>query len=136
MDQKPTRSLPIKHVIGVIDQLQEAEQAIQSLQDAGYAAQDVHLFPSQVFVETMQQKRQQISSFGRALHVVMFSNDDGFHGDLYLHQAQRGAHILAVYASAREQEQEIAKLLHTYHGHHVKYIGQWTVTDYPSSAGL
>ncbi len=133
--QKPMRSLPTNHVIGVIDQLQEAEQAVQSLQNAGYAAQDILLISSQAFIEAIQQRRQQSSSFKRASHAFLVSSDDGFPAELYLQQAQRGSHVLAVYASTGEQAQQIVQELQAYHVHHLKYFSQWTTTDYPSSAG-
>jgi hypothetical protein len=122
-------------VIGVIDQLQVAEQAVQSLQNAGYAAQDILLISSQAFIEAIQQRRQQTSSFTRASHAFFASSDDGFPADMYLQQAQRGANMLAVYASTGEQAQQIVQVLHVYPVHHLKYFSQWTTTDYPSSAG-
>ena len=134
--QEPMRSLPTNYVIGVIDQLQEAEQAVQALQNAGYAVQDMLLIPSQDFIEAIKQRRQQTSAFKRVMHAFSVSSDEGFPADLYLQQAQRGAHMLAVYASRGEQAQQIVQELHAYHVHHLKYFSQWTTTDYPSSAGL
>ncbi|MBA3948061.1 MAG: hypothetical protein H0X37_26370 [Herpetosiphonaceae bacterium] len=129
--QEPVRSLPKNHVIGVIEQLQEAEQAVQALQNAGHAAQDILLIPSQTFIEAIQQRRQQTSSFKRATHAFLVSSDDGFPAELYLEQAQRGAQVLAVYASTREQADQIVHALHAYHVHHLKYFSPWTTNDYP-----
>jgi hypothetical protein len=44
-----TLSFPRKHVIGVFDSLQEGEQAIQALVDAGYRAEDIAFIPGQDF---------------------------------------------------------------------------------------
>jgi hypothetical protein len=74
----PTRSLPKKHVIGVIDQVQEAEQVVQALQDAGYAAQDILLIPSQAFIEGIQERRQHTSRLRQALHIFLTSSDEDF----------------------------------------------------------
>ncbi len=134
-NQEPMRSLPTNYVIGVIDQLQEAEQAVQTLQKAGYAAQDMLLISSQDFIEAIQQRRQQTSAFKRAIHAFSVSSDEGFPADLYMQQAQRGACVLAVYASTREQAQLIAQELQVYPVHHLKYFSQWAITDFPSSAG-
>ena len=129
------RSLPTNYVIGVIEQLQEAEQAVQTLQTAGYAAQDMLLISSQDFIEAIQQRRQQTSAFKRAVHTFSVSSDEGFPADLYMQQAQRGAYVLAVYASTGEQAQQIAQELRAYPVHHLKYFSQWSTTNFPSSAG-
>ncbi len=134
-NQEPMRSLPTNYVIGVIDQLHEAEQAVQTLQSTGYAAQDILLIPSQDFIEAIQQRRQQTSSFTRAVHAFSVSSDEGFPADLYLQQARQGSHMLAVYASTGEQAQQIAQELRAYPVHHLKYFSQWAITDFPSSAG-
>jgi hypothetical protein len=134
MSNQKLRALPTNHVIGVIDQLQEAEQAVQALQDAGHAAQDMLLLSSQAFIEAIQQRQQQTSAFKQAIHTFFASSDDGFPGDLYFQEAQKGVHVLAVYASTKEQAQQIAQELYVYHVHHLKYFSRWTTTDYPASA--
>ncbi len=131
--QEPMRSLPTNYVIGVIDQLREAEQAVQTLQNTGYTAQDMLLISSQDFVEAIQQRRQHTSAFKRAIHAFSVSSEESFPADMYLHQAQRGAYVLAVYASTGEQAQQIAQKLHAYPVHHLKYFSQWAITDFPSS---
>jgi hypothetical protein len=135
-NQEPVRSLPTKYVIGVIDQRQEAEQAVQTLQNGGCAAQDILLISSEDFIEAIQQRRQQTSAFKRTIHAFSVSSDEGFPADLYLQQTQRGACVLAVYASTGEQAQQIAQVLHAYPVHHLKYFSQWSITDFPSSAKL
>ncbi|MBA2677918.1 MAG: hypothetical protein H0U76_05925 [Ktedonobacteraceae bacterium] len=135
--QEPTRStrpLPTNYVIGAIDQLQEAQQAVQALQDAGYAAPDILLISSQDFIEAIKQREQQkISSFEKAAHKFFISSDEGFPMDTYLQQVQRGAHILAVYTSTADQAQQIAQILNKYHAHQLNYFSRWTTTNFPST---
>jgi hypothetical protein len=134
-NQEPTgsaRSLPTNHLIGVIDQLQEAEQAVQALQDAGYAAQDILLIPSQAFIEGIQERQQQSSRFANAVHIFFASTEESYPGDVYLQQAQRGAQVLAVYAPTVEQAQQIAPILSKYHIQLLKYFGRWATTNFPS----
>jgi adenosine/AMP kinase len=119
-------------VIGAIDQLQEAEQAVQALQDAGYAASDILLISNQDFIEAIQQRKQQTSSFEKAAHKFFISSDEGFPADVYLQQVQRGTQIVAVYTSIANQAQEIAQVLGRYHAHQLNYFSRWTTTNFPS----
>lgn len=50
-----TLSFPGKHVVGVFGSLQEAEQAVQALVDAGYHVEDMALIPSQDFPSAFQE---------------------------------------------------------------------------------
>jgi len=128
----PTHPLPTNYVIGVVEQWQEAEQAVQALHDAGHAAQDILLFRSQVFIEGLQGMLQQSSPLARAAHIFFTSSDEGFPGNLYLQHAQRGAHVLAVYTPTVDKAEQIAQVLSVYHVHLLKYFSRWTTTDFPS----
>lgn len=62
----------------MIDDLQQAEQAVQALWDAGYATIDIHLFASEQFVAAVEHRNQQHSRLLRALLHFFTSTDDGF----------------------------------------------------------
>lgn len=132
INQKPMRSLPTNHIIGVIDQFQEAEQAVQALQNAGYRAQDILLIGDRAFIEAIQQRQQQTSPFKWAIHVFFASTDVGFPADLYAQQARQGSQVLAVHTSTVDQAQQIAQILGGYHVHLLKYFGRWVTADFPS----
>jgi hypothetical protein len=130
----PVAPFPCKYVHSVIDHLSQAEQALQALQDAGYPAQDLRLFASQEFVAAVEHRLQQQSRLSDWLFRFFASTDDGFPGDVYLHEAQCGHLILVVHLKSAEQMEQVCDLLAPYCAHHIKYIGTWTVTDLPSSA--
>ncbi|MDQ6672941.1 MAG: hypothetical protein M3069_19745 [Chloroflexota bacterium] len=127
-----TRPLPKDHVIGAIARLQEAEEAVQALQKAGYPARDILLIPSNMFIDGLQERRQNAGRVRQALHAFFTSSDEGYPGDLYLEHARNGRNVLAVYASTDEQAQGIAQVLSTYHVHSLRYYGPLTVTSFPS----
>jgi hypothetical protein len=130
----PTAPFPRKYVHSVIDDLQQAVQAVQALQAAGYDGSRIRLFASQEFVAAFQHRLQQQSRLSDWLFRFFTSTDDGFPGDVYLHEAQRGHLILVVHLKSSEQMEQVRDLLAPTHAHHIKYIGTWTVTDLPSSA--
>src|SRR5438876_8832088 len=90
----PAAPFPRKYVHSVFDELQDAVQAVQALQTAGYAAGDIHLMASWDYKEAVE-RRQAPMGF-------LSSIDEDFVG-VYLHEARRGRHILAVRLSRYEQ---------------------------------
>ncbi len=130
----PPAPFPSKYVHSAINNLPQAEQAVQALQDAGYPAQDIHLFVSQEFVAAVEHRLQQQSRLSDMLFRFFASTDGGFPGHVYLYEAQRGHSILVVHLNRIEQMEQVRDLLAPYRAHHIKYIGTWTVTDLPSSA--
>jgi hypothetical protein len=130
----PVAPFPRKYVYSAIDNLHQAEQALQVLQDAGYNAQNIRLFASQEFVAAAEHGLQQQSRLSEMLFRFFASTDDGFPGDVYLQEAQLGHSILLVHLKSAEQMEQVRDLLVPYRAHHIKYIGTWTVTDLPSSA--
>ena len=130
----PMAPFPRKYVHCVIDDLQQAEQAVQALQDAGCEAREIRLFASQEFVAAVKHRLQQNSRFSEMLFRFFASTDDGFPGDVYMHEAQLGHLILFVHLKGSVQVKQMSDLLTLYSAHYIKYIGTWTVTDLPSSA--
>src|SRR5947199_6861367 len=81
---------PLHRVVGVINSLQEAKQAVRALQDAGYRAQDIHLIPSQDFIAGVREWEQQKSPLAQTVEIFLASYDEGFPRDTYLHEAEQG----------------------------------------------
>jgi hypothetical protein len=59
------------HLVGVIDTLQEAKQAVRALQDAGYHAQDIHLISSQEFIAGVQKWKQRKSPLAQMFEIFL-----------------------------------------------------------------
>jgi hypothetical protein len=130
----PPAPFPRKYVHSVIDDLQQAGQAVQALQAAGYDGSRIYLFAGQEFVTAFEHRLRQQGRLSNWLFRFFASTDDGFPGDVYLHEAQRGHLILVVHLTSAEQMQQVRDLLASYHADYIKYMGTWTVTDLPSSA--
>ena len=122
----------IHQVVSVIDTLQEAEQAVHALQDAGYHAQDIHLISSQEFIADVREWKQQKNPLSRLVEIFLGSDDEGFPGAMYLDEAEQGHAILSMRLSASEQMNQVRDILVNYHAHQIKYFGRWAITDLPS----
>jgi len=125
----PTSSFPKDHVVAIIDTVEEAEQAVQALQQAGYSADGIYLFHSQDFVTSLETTQQQASGLAKLLHTFQASSDEGFAGNMYLDEVRKGHNALAVYEPKSEQTRRIHDILVKYHAHLIKYFSTWAVTD-------
>ncbi len=132
-DSHPSHPItfPEKHVVGLIGDLPEAERAVQALQDAGYKAEEIHLFLSQQFITGIKEKRQKTNPFQGLIHRLVATSDEGFAGDWYLAEARQGHHILAVYAPDAQQVERVRALLVKVHAHGIKYFGTWGISNLP-----
>lgn len=113
----PAAPFPRKYVHSVFDDLPDAVQAVQALRAAGYDARDIHIMSSWDFVEAVE-GRQTLVNF-------LFSIDY----DVYVQEARRGRHILAVRLYSYEQMKQMRDLLAPHHAHLMRYVDTWTVTQ-------
>jgi hypothetical protein len=129
--EPPTSTFPTNHVVGIMKDPQEAEQALHALRKAGHSEERIHLIQSQEVVEGIQGRLQDRNLLRKMLHQLATTSDEGYAGQHYLEQARRGWHMIAVYAGTFEQADQIAHLLSTYHVSLIKYYGRWSITNFP-----
>jgi hypothetical protein len=113
----PTAPFPRKYVHSVFDDVQDAVQAVHTLRVAGYDDRDIHLMTNWDFVEAVERRRTLLD--------FLFSIDY----DVYVHEARRGHHILAVRLARHEQKEQVRDLLAPHHAYLMKYVDTWTITD-------
>src|SRR5437879_9109645 len=92
-----TLSFPRKHVVGMFDSLQEGEQAVQALVDAGYHAEDIVFIPSQDVPSAFQERLRKDGLFWRIIHQLQVTSDEGSLGEQLLAAAREGSHIISIY---------------------------------------
>ena len=124
-----TLSFPGKHVVGVLDSLQEAEQAIQALVDAGYHVEDMALIPSQDFPSALQEHVRKEGRFWHMMHQLQVTTDEGSLGELLEASARPGSAIISLYVPQGEHLDEVSALLFNHGARLVKYVGNWSVED-------
>ena len=124
-----TLSFPGKHVVGVLDSLQEAEQAVQALVDAGYHVEDMALIPSQDFPSALQEHVRKEGRFWQMMHQLQVTTDEGSLGELLEASARPGSAIISLYVPQHEHIDEVSALLFNQGARLVKYVGNWSVED-------
>jgi len=124
----PANPFPRKYVHSVIDNLEDAVQAVYALRVAGYDARDIHVMASWDFVEAVERRQQHQNRFSKMLMRLCAFIDEGF-ADVYLYEACRGNHILMVRLTRKEQIEQVRDLLASHQAYLIKYVDTWTVTD-------
>jgi hypothetical protein len=124
-----TLSFPGKHVVGVFGSLQEAEQAVQALVDAGYHVEDMALIPSQDFPSALQEHLRKEGRFWQMMHQLQVTTDEGSLGELLEASARPGSAIISLYVPQHEHLDEVSALLFNHGARLVRYVGIWAVED-------
>jgi hypothetical protein len=122
-------STPRKHVVGVFDSLQEGEQAVQSLVNAGYHTEDIAFNPSQNFPSAFQERLRKEGRFWRTIHHLEVTTDEGPLDELYLAAARQGSHIISIYVPQREHIGDVSAILFNHGARLVKYVSNWSIED-------
>ena len=121
---------PTNYVVGVIDDLQEAQQAEQAFKQAGYDAQKIRLMEGHEATEKVQELEEGKNWFQHFLSSFQNSTDETG-SDVYQLAAQQGKQILHVRADSQADVDKISALMMRYHAHAVKFFGSWSVSDIP-----
>ena len=124
-----TLPVPRKHMVGMLDSLQEGEQAVKALVDAGYHVEDIALIPNQDLPLALQERSRKDGLFWRMIHRLQVTSDEGSLSELYIAAAREGSHIITVYVPQRERVDDVSAILFNRGVRLVKYIGNWSVED-------
>ena len=122
---------PKHYVVGVIDDLQEAEKAAQALRNAGYDDEDIRLYHSQEVVQLAQDHEKKQNILTR--FAIALDEDEDVEVRFLEEEARRGHHLLHVYTPTSELVDRARGIFAAYHAHTIKYFGSWAIADLPSS---
>jgi len=121
---------PKNYVVGIVDDLQEARQAVQAFKQAGYDTDEIRLMESGEVVQKEQQLDEKKNWLQRLFSSFQNTTDEtGAH--VYEEAARQGKHVLHVHADSQEEVDKISALMQHYHAHAVKFFGTWSVADVP-----
>ncbi len=118
---------PVGHLIGVFPTADEAEQAAQSLYDAGYT--DVEILEGPAAEEILESTERAASPLARAwkrLSLYLSDEDDALRAAA---DALRQGHaIVMVYASGTAQQDQAESILRAHGARGQTYFGRWSIT--------
>ena len=119
---------PVGHLIGVFPTADAAEQAVQSLYDAGYT--DIEILEGSAAQGILESTERAASSLARAwkrLSVYLSDEDDALRAAA---DALRHGHaIVMVYASGKAQQDQAESILWAHGARGQTYFGRWSITE-------
>lgn len=126
---RPGAVYPKHYIMAVIDDVKEAEEAVQSLQNAGIPTEDIRLFESHEVLEYAEHTERTRSLGSRIADVFQaITSDEDAHVLIYVEEALRGHAILNVYAPTDEQVERVKNILVAHRARTIKYFGRWAIT--------
>ena len=123
----PPAPFPRKYIHCVFDDLYDLVQAVYALRADGHNAGDIHVMSCWDYIEAVEHKCQQQSYLPTMLTRFFDFLDEGL-GEVYLHEALRGTHLLMVRLSHSEQIKRVRDMLILHHSRTIRYVDTWTVT--------
>ncbi|HEU5368923.1 MAG TPA: hypothetical protein VFU69_10680 [Ktedonobacterales bacterium] len=122
-----------QYIVAVIDDLYQAEQARQALEQAGWRPEDVRLIRGKPAVEKIETIEEQRSLPERVAAAVRgTTSNEGPISEAYEDEAEQGHQILAAYAADPEQVEQARQILAAHQAHEIEYFGSWVITDLPA----
>lgn len=128
---------PTNYIVCVIDDLQEAMQAVEAFQTAGFDTSTIHLMKASETLEKIQELGQRKRAFQRLFSSFQDANDETG-TEVYHLAAKEGHHILYIRACAPSVRTSsireiglIREILGRYQAHTIKFFGTWSVEDIP-----
>ena len=121
---------PKNHVVGIIDDLQKAQQATQAFRNAGYEADEIRLMKSDEVLQKTRELDKEKNWLQRLLSSFQDKTDETG-ASVYQRAAAEGKHVLYVRADEPEEVDKISALMQRYGAHTVKFFGTWSVADVP-----
>jgi hypothetical protein len=121
---------PKNCVIGVIDDEEEARQAITDFRAAGFEADDVRLFPGAEVMQIDAQIRKQWNPVQRVMATISSGTDEGAATQTYLDEARKGHTIVAVRVGHRTTpDPRVAPIMQAHHAHTIHMYGDFAITE-------
>jgi hypothetical protein len=119
----------------VIDNLDEAQQALQAFTNAGYDVNTVRLMTSQEALDKLHELERQKNFFQRFVSSFQDATDDtGI--DVFTFEAKQGSNLLFVRACGASlracstaEIKQIRDILSRYHARTIKFFSPWWVED-------
>jgi hypothetical protein len=117
-------------VVGVIDDSEEAERAVQAAHEPGYGEDDVVVLHGEEAVSLHRTKEHQNPVYKAYAWLARALTDPGTAEQEYLEEARQGHSFVSIRAEKAEEVDRAVRLLDRFRAHRVKHFSRWVLTDH------
>lgn len=123
---------PTNHIIAVVNDRQEAEQAANALRESGFT--HVELLSGSDSLHLVQRKLDEQNPLAKVWESVRKAlTDEGANEQAYLDELRRGHSVVMAHVADAEDAGRADEVLRRYHAHIVQHFSEWTVTNMPDA---
>lgn len=119
---------PTDNLFTIIDNPADAEQALQALQAAGFAA-DTQVFHGEDGAHRIDASGAQHGRLAQLRRRRQSVSLDGQHAALYEQAVRQGHCVIAVHADEPERRETVRQILRANGGHFINFYGRFTITQ-------
>lgn len=121
---------PTNHLIAIHDSLEDAQHAVEALQQAGFTENDTCLITGVSDAEALSLLEPHGSLFDRLRQAVTsVVSDENPYREMYVQAMRQRHHMVAVHVWHEQELQLAARVLKQHQGHTVKFFGRWAITS-------
>jgi len=122
---------PMNHVIAIFDELEDAQQATETLRRSGFEERDILLITSPQTAEAISSREQRWHFFDRIRQVVTHVVcDESPYQEMCEQVMKQGHHLVSVRALHDKEQQLVTTMLKNHRGHSIKFFGWWAITSH------
>lgn len=129
---KEVAGYPTNHVVAIIPDGQEAEEAVQALRADGFTHVERLSGPTahRAVQREMDEQNPLDKVWERIRHAL---TEEGMEQEAYLDALRQGQSVVMVQVASAEDAAPADAILRRYHAHTVLHFGEWTVTNLPDA---
>lgn len=129
---KEAARYPTNHVMAIIPDRQEAEQAAQALRVGGFT--HVERLSGSAAYQAVQRKMNEQHPLDKLWERIRHAlTEEGMEQDAYLDALRQGQSVVMVRVASAEDAAPADAILRRYHAHSVLHFGQWTISNLPDA---
>ena len=113
--------------MAIVADAEVAERASRALQEAGWAATDIHHLSGQALLDYHEHRSQTQNMVERL--AVFLASDEKLVLAQYLDEARRGRHFLFVHAPEQEQARQVASVVEPFQPLAMYHYGEYTMAE-------
>lgn len=120
------RIFPYDSVVGVLDDHDDVNEAVQDLSNAGFADDDIFVLAGERGVERIDAKGERHGLLGRIFRKIDTLGDEHDETEVHVNALREGHFVVGAHVADDGAKAQALEVFQRHDGHHVSYYSRWT----------